>query len=153
MPLLLIDLGLGATEAQDTLRKGIVSVDGGGSPAAPVGDACLLVGYTTTAQVNGESVAFSGQGDYAACSQSIVTHVVQTQHSCRWKHCAFNGVFQPKLTAGDLHLNREFFELSAFVFTVRVRPASPRSILSHLLVFSTCDERICAMRHRRSSSE
>jgi hypothetical protein len=85
----------------------------------------LLAGYKTTATVNGEEVAFSGQGGYAACKQSIVAHVVQTQHPCNWSHCAFNGVFQPTLAAGDLHLNKEFFELSAFVFTVRVRPASP----------------------------
>jgi hypothetical protein len=149
MPLLLIDLGLGATEAQDTLRKGIVSVDGGGA----VVDACLLVDYTTTAQVNGENVAFRGQGDYAACKQSIVTHVVQTEHPCTWKHCAFNGVFQPKLTAGDLHLNKDFFELSAFVFTVRVRPANLRWTLPQFLVFSKCDDRLCVVRHRHSSSE
>jgi hypothetical protein len=151
MPFLLLDLGLGATEAQDTLRSGIVSVDG--SPTAPVVDACLLVGYTTTTEVNNENVTFSGGGNYTACKQSIVAHVVETQHPCRWRHCAFNGVFQPKLTAGDLHLNKEFFELSAFVFTVRVRLASPRWTLSQLLVFLKCDERVCVMWHRCSFSE
>lgn len=150
IPLLLVDLGLGATEAQATLRKGIVSVDGGGSP---VGDACLLTGYTTTAQINGESAEFIGRGDYAACKQSIVKHVVQTQHACHWSHCAFNGVFQPKLTTGDLHLNKDFFELSAFVFTVRVRAASPRWTLSQLLALLKCDGRLCVVWHRCSSSE
>ena len=140
-PLLLVDLGLGATEAQDTLRKGIVSGEGA---ASPVGDACLLADYTTAAEVNGKNVAFIGQGNYAACKQSIVTHVVQTQHPCKWRHCAFNGVFQPTLTAGDLHLNKEFYELSAFIFTVRVRPATRFWLLPQLLVcllqflFSEC---------------
>jgi hypothetical protein len=161
-------LGLGATEAQETLRDALVADCGGGaknaffapvytqntitlprqardkhrensnkgrvfhSSAGDVDDACLLEGYTTTVEAgNGATVTFNGHGDHAACSAAIVTHVLQTQATCDWKHCAFDGVYQPTLTAGDLHLKKEFFELSAFAYTVRIRPVGSTPLEFH----------------------
>lgn len=116
-------LGLGATEAQSKLWEGVA----GGNRAA--NDPCLLSGSTATS----EGVMFTGLGNYSACRDSIEAHLVRIDDQCDWPNhnCAFNGVYQPKLTVGDLHLKKDFFELSAFVFTVRRMP--PRThIHTHL---------------------
>ena len=182
-------LGLGATEAQETLRDALVADGGGGaknaffapvytqntitlprqardkhrensnkgrvfhSSAGDVDDACLLEGYTTTVEAgNGATVTFNGHGDHAACSAAIVTHVLQTQATCDWKHCAFDGVYQPTLTAGDLHLKKEFFELSAFAYTVRIRPVGSTPLAFNFMIgvamLSSCNGVVWAERRR-----
>ena len=105
-------LGLGQEQAQKALQIGLAA--GGGDPAGQVGDACLLEGYTTTADVNGTARHFAGHGNAAACKASIAAHVVKTGAPCHWSNCAFDGVYQPRLAAGDLHLSKEFYEISGF---------------------------------------
>jgi len=105
-------LGLGQEQAQKALRIGLAA--GGGDPSGQVGDACLLEGYTTTAEVNGTARHFAGHGNAAACKASIAAHVVKTGAPCHWSNCAFDGVYQPRLAAGDLHLSKEFYEISGF---------------------------------------
>eukprot|EP01048_Picozoa_sp_COSAG05_P007883 COSAG05_NODE_573_length_8601_cov_58.330981_15_plen_518_part_00 len=118
-------LGLGATEAQVRLRDGLHTAPGGEA----VDDPCLLSGNEVSAPISryenpykspsahyiipeelsfgfvygsGKLVQFHGTGDYAACADSMLQHVVRTGDPCpvKFQHqCSFNGTYQPKCDA------------------------------------------------------
>jgi Golgi nucleoside diphosphatase len=110
-------LGLGATEAQDSLQRYLAAPDQ--VQARQVTDPCLLVDYSVSRPVGpgGEEVLLEGGGDAEGCKAAIRRSLINTEAPCPLPPCSFDGVYQPDLTEGGLVLKKSFFQISAFFFT------------------------------------